>query len=191
MRCNPWITSAPRSDGEDRPMKTCRLAELMPALSVVALTLVAALPWGVPPPIFFFLPLLPFMAIHFWTVRRAELMPEWLVFASGLCTDVLTNGPLGFWSFIYLVGHVAALFLPLVLDWGTVGRWLHFATIMIGSVLLQWLTASLFFMNMVDSQAMMRSALVAVLAYPLLGLLFKPLNTLWLRPDNSSLVRGI
>ena len=75
---------------------------LVPALSVAVLVMVAVLPWGLPPDGRFVLPLLPFIAIHYWTSRHPEKLAEWVPFAAGLTVDVLSNGPLGYWSLIYL-----------------------------------------------------------------------------------------
>ena len=74
-------------------------------ISIAVLTLLAALPWGLPTEDRFFLPLLPVVAIHYWALRRPEVLPEWFVFLAGLLLDVFTHGPLGYWPLVYLVAY--------------------------------------------------------------------------------------
>jgi rod shape-determining protein MreD len=85
-----------------------------PFVSVAALTLIAVLPWGLPSEDRFVLPLLPVIAIHYWGLRQPDDLPEWFVFLAGLGLDILTNGPLGYWSLIYLVSYfLGVISIPL------------------------------------------------------------------------------
>ena len=170
---------------------TFSIKQLFPGLSVVLLTLLSALPWGLPSEARFFLPLLPYTAIHFWAVRRPNLMPEWLVFAAGLATDVLTHGPLGFWSLIFLIGYIMVHLTGRLPFEGVAARWINFcATLLVLSV-AQWLIASVYFLDFVEWTPLLRSSVAAALLYPLIGLAFRPLNRLWSRPGNSRLARGV
>jgi rod shape-determining protein MreD len=164
--------------------------EIMPLVSVVLVTLLAALPWGLPSEARFLLPLLPYAAIHFWAVRRPELMPEWLIFLSGLATDVLSHGPLGFWSLVFLLGYFLVQVLRGLTRWGAMGRWLQFCATITLLALVQWILASLYFMSASDWKPLVRSALWVCLLYPLLGLLFRPLTRLWPHPVDSRIERG-
>ena len=163
---------------------------LIPALSVAVLALLSALPWGLPPEARFFLPLLPYAAIHFWVIRRPGLMPEWLVFLTGLTTDVLTHGPLGFWSLTYLLGYIFARVLPQTLAEATLLRWGHFCMTLCGMALAQWAIASIYFLSWADWKPLAGGMVAAGLAYPVIGLMFRPLSRLWIRPDNGFLARG-
>jgi rod shape-determining protein MreD len=167
------------------------LKELMPAVSVALVTLLAALPWGLPSEARFLLPLLPYAAIHFWAVRRPALMPEWLVFMSGLAADVLTHGPLGFWSLVYLLGYMLVQVLRDFNRWGAAGRWLQFCTTIALLAFVQWLVASVYFMSAADWKPLVRSAAAICMLYPLLGLLLRPLNRLWPRADDGQIQRGL
>ena len=78
-------------------------------------------------------------------------MPEWLVFACGLEPDVLTNGPLGSWSLIYLVGFA---FAHLQVSWDSdtaVGR----ATLCVMALavigLAEWMLSWLYFWETADA----------------------------------------
>jgi rod shape-determining protein MreD len=164
----------------------------IPGLCVTFVTLLAALPWGLPPEARFVLPLMPYTVIHYWAVRRPGLMPEWLVFLSGLATDVLTHGPLGFWSLIFLSGFVAIQVSRPLSDINPIVRWLHFAATLVFLGALQWLIASAYFMDAgIEWRPLARSVVVIALVYPLIALLFQPIERLWLRTDTSMLARGV
>lgn len=164
----------------------------IPGASVVLLTLLAALPWGLSSETRFLFPLLPYTAIHFWAVRRPTLMPEWLVFLAGLATDVLTHGPLGFWSLVFLLGLVLAHVFPT--SWhggGTVVRWLHFCVTLVLLAVAQWVIATAFFMSPIEWRPFASGALFAVLAYPVLALLLKPCDRLWPTSAHARFERGL
>ncbi len=163
---------------------------LVPGISVAVLTVVAALPWGLPSESRFFLPLLPFTAIHIWTLRCPRQMPEWLVFLAGLATDVLSHGPLGFWSLVLLLGRSLVLILPPPQDWGGAGRWFHFCATLLALALTQWVVASAYFMSWFEWSPLARSVFAASLAYPLIELLLRPFSRSWSRTLNPSLSRG-
>ena len=78
------------------------LTLIFPAAVLLVAVLVAAVPWGLPPETKAALPLLPYLGVHYWTERRPAAMPDWLVFLAGFATDVLGQGPLGYWALIYL-----------------------------------------------------------------------------------------
>lgn len=172
-------------------MPQFQVQHTIPVLSTAVLTLLATLPWGLPPEARFFLPLLPFTAIYFWVVRRPGLMPEWAVFLAGLTTDVLTHGPLGFWSLVYLVGYIFARALPQTPFGAPLQRWAYFclALCLLGAV--QWVIASIYFLALAEWRPLASGTLAAALSYPVIGLIFRPLNSLWMSPENGLLKRGM
>ena len=95
------------------------------------------------------------------------------------------------WSLVFLLGYILVGISRWPADRGAAGRWLHFCATLLVLSLAQWLIASAYFMDAVDWQPLLRSAFAACLVYPVIGLLFRPLNRFWLRPENSSLVRGV
>jgi rod shape-determining protein MreD len=163
----------------------------IPGATVVLATLLAALPWGLPSQTRFLLPLLPYAAIHYWAVRRPALMPEWMAFVSGLATDVLTHGPLGFWSLVFLLGLALVHAVPPQEAWGAGGRWLHFAVTVLVLAVAQCVIAAMFFMSAIDWLPFASAAAWASVAYPLLALLFRPLDRLWPRSGHARFERGI
>ena len=82
----------------------------LPIVVVLALVLLAVVPWGGADWIEFALLLVPLGAIYFWSWRRPQLMPPLLVFLSGLSLDVMTHGPLGVWTCAALAVALTARF---------------------------------------------------------------------------------
>jgi rod shape-determining protein MreD len=166
------------------------LRNMVPLLSVALLTVIAALPFGLPSDVRFFMPLLPYTVIHYWAVRRPTLMPEWGVFLAGLVTDVLTHGPLGFWSLMFLIGVVAVDATRDMPDWGALGRWGQFCGTLMILGLSEWLVASIYFVELADWKPMLLAVLIAALSYPAIGFALRPLHRLWGRPENPTMTRG-
>ncbi len=165
-------------------------ADLLPGFSIALVTLLAALPWGLPSEARFLLPLLPFAAIHYWALSRPGSMPEWQAFLSGLATDALTHGPLGFWSLVFLVGFILSGLLPRFERWGAKGRWLHFCATLLLLSAVQWAIASAYFLGAADWRPLMRGALLAALLYPLIELLLRPIDRLSASRFDARFERG-
>ncbi len=162
----------------------------IPALTVAVLALVAVLPWGLPPGGRFVFPLLPFIAIHYWTSRHPERLSAWVPFLAGLSVDVLSNGPLGYWSLIYLVGYLIAAEAHLVTGTGPAGRWLLFLTSLAVLVAAAWGIASVYAFEVADWQPFAWAAALAGLAYPIVALALRALDLDPVRRSNDSLIRG-
>ncbi|WP_045836613.1 rod shape-determining protein MreD [Hyphomicrobium sp. 99] len=148
---------------------------LMPVISVVVLTLAAALPWGLAAEDRFVLPLLPVIAIYEWTRDPDAWLPEWVIFIAGLTLDVLTQGPLGYWALVYLFAYVVALIASRTSAETVIGRMALIAFAIIAVTGFSWILASLYFLQLLDWQPYARSALITMLAalvlVPLLGIL--------------------
>lgn len=121
-----------------------------PIGSVAVLTLIAALPWGVPAADRFFLPLLPVVAVHYWALRHDAWLPEWAVFIAGLTLDVLTHGPLGYWALIYLLVHLTATLSSRLAVEGTLGRLMLLGFAIVLVTVVAWAVASLYFFEPLD-----------------------------------------
>jgi rod shape-determining protein MreD len=114
-----------------------------PIGSVAVLTLIAALPLGIPAGDRFFLPLLPVIAIHYWTLRHDAWLPEWVVFLAGLTLDILTHGPVGYWAFIYLLAHLTATLSARLHLESSLDRLLLLGLAIVVITFAAWLTASI------------------------------------------------
>lgn len=139
---------------------------LGPAISVALLTLLSALPWGLPPEIRFVLPLIPIIGIHFWITRAQGLLSEWFVFACGLLLDVLTNGPLGFWSGMYLLAFVFSTLAGPRARQLPLGGWATFVLIASVLAVTEWAVSSVYYLELADWRPLAVAAFAAVVLYP-------------------------
>jgi rod shape-determining protein MreD len=165
------------------------LRNMIPLASVAVLTLVSALPFGWPADIRSYMPLLPYTVIHYWAVRRPRQMPEWGVFLAGLIADVLTYGPLGFWSLVFLIGVVAVDATRDMPDWGALGRWGQFSATLLLLGFCQWLVKSIYDVELANWRPMLLAVVIASLCYPLIGFALRPLHRLWGRSENAAMTR--
>lgn len=140
----------------------------LPILSVGILSLIAVLPWGVSADKRFVLPLLPFIAIYFWNSRYSGWLPQWVPFITGLSVDVLSNGPLGFWSLIYLLGYILSSKMRHIFGSAGAGRWLMFLSALTLLLIASWGISSLYSFEKLDWAPFIWAAVLAGLAYPVI-----------------------
>jgi len=105
------------------------MGQIPPLLLLAIATGVASAPWvgGGNAALDIAAGLLPAVVIHYWALRRASVLPVIAVLFSGLCVDVLSGGPFGFWTSVYSFSWVIGLVQR---RWATVfwkpGRWAMF-----------------------------------------------------------------
>lgn len=165
------------------------LAVLVPGLMLAVTTLAAAMPWGVAAEIKPVMPLLPWIVCHFWVERREHAMPDWLVFLSGLATDVLGQGPLGYWALVYLTGFALVSSLTHGDKRGLGVSIALFAVTANALVILQWLTTSLYYLRLAELWPLLMAAAMTTLVYAVLALIV-PVRSLETRRFNDRLERG-
>ena len=135
-----------RELGEPRGERVLRLAGRGAQVVLILLaTCIAALPLGLPAESRYVLPLLPLAIIFHATQCRPGVVPEWLAFLCGLTLDVLTQGPLGFWAFVYLSAHALALVAHPLAEHGTAWRLALLAGGIAVSAAIAWSAASLYY----------------------------------------------
>ena len=159
--------------------------------SIAGLTLLAALPWGLPSEYRFFLPLLPVVAIHFWSLRHPGLVPDWFVFFVGLSLDILTQGPLGYWSLIYLAAHVLAVIAAPFAAGNSMIRLALFGTSLIAVAAIAWLVSSIYFLEFADVMPYGVGAVMAFAGAVLLIPLLYACDPVALPRSNVRLMRGV
>ena len=153
------------------------LNSVAPAATILSVTLLAALPWGFGSQYRFFLPHLIYLAIHYWTLRAPDRVPEWAVFTAGLTFDVLTSGPLGYWSLVFLIGYVIAVLQSAWPDGGKVVRWGLLASALAMLALVEWGLASLYYLELADWRPYAVAALGVALAYPFIAFVLQVFNS--------------
>ena len=166
------------------------LASLAPSLMIALVTILSALPWGLAPDLRFILPLLPYLAIHYWALRYSGRVPAGVVFAAGLALDVLTNGPLGYWALIYLAGHLVALWQS---RWSGAGPGVRFLLLLSALVILavgEWSLASLYYLEVADWKPFALAVAAVGLVSPLSAFVFSQFEPRREQPVRLRLERG-
>ncbi len=167
------------------------IAAIVPAATVLVLVLICVLPWGMGESLRFVLPVLPFSAIYFWSRTEAP-MPSTLVFLAGLIVDVLTYGPLGYWSLIYLIGMALTAGLDQVRARnGSLSRWVDFCAVLVLLSIVAWLIASAYFVFLIEWRPMLLAAVAVAALYPLISTLLKPFEMLVRGPQPLNLERKV
>lgn len=166
-------------------------APMVPALTVLVLVLVSVMPWGIGPGFHFALPAMPLLAVYFWARAQSRLLPTVFVFAAGLVVDVLSYGPLGYWSLVYVAGLGLAGLSARFGGGGNLSQWFGFAVVMAGLALLAWLLASVYFVRFIDWRPMAWAAAVLPLAYPFVQALLGPVDRWMAGPRALNLERRI
>lgn len=117
-------------------------------------------------------PFFTLMAVYFWTLYRADLLPFPVVFALGLLLDVLEGGPLGISSLILLLTYAAVMTQreQLVMRRFTV-IWVGFLMVTAGAAALQWGIVSLFYGMLLDVRAFLFQGVLTVAVYPVVSYL--------------------
>lgn len=152
------------------------MGALFPSLVIAALTLLSALPWGLPPEIRFVLPLLPLAAIHYGIVRGSGRVAEWYVFLVGLTLDVLTNGPLGYWPALYLTGYGLSTLLAPRARQLKFGGWASLVIVTACLSVVIWAVSSLYFFEIADWRPLAIASFAAAAMYPLIAGFFLMLD---------------
>lgn len=160
-----------------------------PAVLLLLATLACALPWAVAPEFRLVLPLLPYVVIHRCVERSGEAMPDWLVFLAGFAMDVVGQGPLGYWSLIYLCGYTIVRSVTADRAHGFASSAALFSVTIVSLSLMQWSLASIYYMRAADISPIATSAVFALVAYLVLYLLLPVHSTLHVR-TNGRLERG-
>lgn len=118
-------------------------------------------------------PVLPLIAVYYWSVHRPDLMPFWLVFLIGLLQDILTAGPAGLWAMILL----ACQWLLLGQRRFVVGRpflliWLGFVVVATMALVLEWLVSSAYHMALMPVEPALFRAALTIALFPAFFWLF-------------------
>lgn len=145
------------------------LSAALPALTIVLLAALAALPWGLPAENRFVQPLIPFAAIHYWSLREPARVPSGLVFGAGLAFDVVSDAPLGYWALVYLLGYALTLAARPLDAAGPLGRWGVFALLLAALALIEAFLSSIYFGERADWRPLALAVGWVALLYPLLA----------------------
>ena len=163
---------------------------IVPGLAIAVTAFVCALPWGAGGQYRLVLPLLPFVVIHRCTERRGSAAPDWLVFLAGFAMDVVGQGPLGYWSFVYLCGYTMVRASADGDEPAFASSVSHFLLTMACITLVQWLLSSIYSLRSAEMTPHLIAAAFATMAYVLLLALLTA-SPLEQPRANSRLERGV
>lgn len=159
------------------------------SLTIVVVSFLAALPWGLPPDWRFCLPQLPILATYFWMSRDDRSLSAFAVLAAGLLIDVTSGGPLGFWSLVYVTLH-ALTPATMKIPGGSPGRAPHFALTFLMIIGFEWALASVYYWSVADLKPFAIAAACGLLLYFFIGGALGWGGRGVQRSKNPSLVRG-
>lgn len=161
-----------------------------PALVILAATLLCALPWGSTGDLRLVPPLLPYVVVHLMAERHGNRVPDWLVFLAGFATDVVGQGPLGFWALIYLCGYTMVRSATAARRPGAIGSIAFFAVTIVCLGLMQWSLASIYYLRAAEMNPLAHASGAALAAYALVVMLFPARAVDYVRV-NDRLERGL
>lgn len=165
------------------------LSRLAPATLILLAVLLCALPWGPAAEFRLALPLLPYVVIHRCVERWGPATPDWLVFLAGFAMDVAGQGPLGYWSLIYLCGYTIIRSETTLRSYGIASRLALFVLTVTCLGAMQWSVASIYYLRAVEIRPLAVAVLVAQLFYVVLMILL-PLGVREPARPNARLERG-
>jgi rod shape-determining protein MreD len=167
------------------------MLHLLPAMTLLAASLIAVLPFGAGEGARACISFAPLIVTHYWSARRPRLLPVTFVFASGLAIDVLTHGPIGFWSLMMLAAAALARLEDSFTGQSTVaGRAAVFCIAMMALAAFAWAVSSGYNGQLIEGRPMLLAALVSISLYPLVALLLMPIDRLWQTQRSQLFVRG-
>ena len=156
---------------------------LFPGATVLAAAVLVLLPWGVGDQANFVLPLVPLLALHYWGLRRPELIPAVLAFGTGLAVDVIMHGPVGFWALLFLAAlAMARAEQEFASRSGWFGRLALTGLALATIAVLEWIIGSIYYFQQLEWRVLMVAALAALAVYPVLALLLMPIDRMF---DNA------
>lgn len=144
-----------------------RFWSVFPLLSSVFCILLTMVPFGLStgylsPPSF------ALVAIYIWILVRPDLMPPASVFVLGVLQDLFWGGPVGLWGMVFLAVWVFARSQRQFLEGRGFGlTWATFGVVAIGSGILAWIIASVFYSTPMPVVPILSQTILSFAVYPL------------------------
>jgi len=145
---------------------------MTPLLVSLCLVVVSVIPLRLPEASFV-VPMLALMAVYYWGLHRADLLPAPAIFVIGFLQDILSGGPLGINTLIFLAAYgicvsqrrffYAKSFL--VVWWG-------FMVVAAGALIVEWVLISAFVEALISPRPAYFKYLMTIALYPVVAWLF-------------------
>ena len=152
-----------------------------PTLTALALIILGVVPLRLPE-FAAIVPSFALMAVYYWTMYRAELMPAPAVFGIGVFQDLLAGGPFGVNAFVLLLVHGAVLTQRRVLMRRPFSLgWLGFVAVALMGFTLNWLAMAALNLTLFDPRAALVQYVMTAMLYPPVAWMFVAVNRAWVR----------
>lgn len=110
------------------------------------------------------------MMFYYWSIYRPTLIPPFVVFAVGICFDLLSGWPVGLNAFIFLLlRHIVVSQRLFLTGQPFTVVWIGFMIAGFSSVLLQWLIFGVTRLQWTAIDPVLLTTFVAVLLFPLVS----------------------
>lgn len=119
------------------------------------------------------MPAFALMAIYYWAIVRPEMFPVYAVFLVGLLSDLLSDGPIGLWAFVYVLTYIVVLtqrFLAVNAPFSVF--WLGFLMAASLAGFIGWGAASLFYGTILPVKPIVSHIFATVIVFPIFAIVF-------------------
>lgn len=114
-------------------------------------------------------PVLPLIAIYYWTLYRPDLMPLAGVFLVGFLYDALTGAPIGLHAGVFVaVRGIVDAQRRFFLGKNFAIVWLGFGVVLAAALVVNWVLASAFYGAFISSATLAFQFLLTLGSFPLL-----------------------
>ena len=127
------------------------------------------LPWGLSSGIVI-APSFALMTIYCWALYRPDLMPPYTVFLIGLFQDLMSGGPLGMWSLVYLAVYGVVVSQRLFfIGKAFLAIWFGFGFMALVASTMAWLVSCFYFGMVLSPLSVLVQALLSFILYPVVA----------------------
>lgn len=110
------------------------------------------------------------MVLYYWSIYRPTLIPPFLVFALGVCFDLLSGWPVGLNAFIFLfLRHVIVSQRTFLTGQPFTVVWIGFMMASLGSMTLQWILFGLTRFQWSALDPVIVTGFVSILLFPFIS----------------------
>ena len=133
--------------------------------------------------------LLPVAGLHYWALRRPQLIPGIAVLFCGLTADIVSGGPPGFWVSLYAAAWLIGLMQrPWAARGWKIGRWGLFAVAVSSVALLAYALSYVLHRPLGSAEDVALAVVWLILIYPGLALVLRILDVD--RPEEALRIEG-
>jgi rod shape-determining protein MreD len=130
------------------------------------------LPWGLSLGVVI-APSFALMAVYYWGLYRPDLMPPFAVFLVGLFQDLLSGGPLGLWSLVFLAVYGVVVSQRLFfIGKAFLAIWFGFGVMALVAGVISWMVSCLYFGMILSPLSVTVQALLSFILYPVTARIF-------------------